>query len=294
MNDLNLHHLRLFWAIANEGALNRAAARLNISQSAVSSQLKKLEDQLGHPLFERTGKKLVITEAGRIALAYANTIFKAGRDLVSTLEGKPFLHQQILRVGAITTLSRNFQLEFLKPLMERTDIELIIRSGSLRELLLQMESLQLDVVLANSSPRQDLRSSVHSHLLKEQPVSIVGRRSRKTQKFKYPEDLVHQPIMVPSLESEIRHSFDRAMEAAEITPRIVAEVDDMTMLRVLARESPFLTLVPAIAVKDELESGLLVEHCRIPEITEHFYALVQRRRFPNPLLKKLLPKKNNL
>jgi LysR family transcriptional activator of nhaA len=290
MTELNFHHLRLFWAIANEGALNRAAERLHISQSAVSSQLKKLEDQLGHLLFERTGKKLVLTEAGKIALDYANTIFKAGRDLVSTLEGTPELNQQVLRVGALTTLSRNFQLEFLMPLIGRTDVEMIIRSGTMRELLIQMESLQLDVVLANTSPRADLRTSTHSHLLKQQPVSIVGRKSRKARKFKYPEDLATQHIMIPSLESEIRNSFDRAMELAGVKPLIAAEVDDIAMLRVLARESQFLTLVPPIAVKDELESGILVEHCRIPEITENFYAIVQRRRFPNPLLKKLIPK----
>jgi len=176
------------------------------------------------------------------------------------------------------------------PLLDRTDVELIVRSGTMRELLFQMESLQLDVVLANMPPRTDLRTSTHSHLLKQQPVSIVGRKSRKVLKFKYPEDLATHHIMVPSLESEIRNSFDRAMEAAGITPLIAAEVDDITMLRVLARESQFLTLVPPIAVKDELESGILVEHCRIPGITESFYAIVQRRRFPNALLKKLIPK----
>lgn len=288
MSDLNFHHLRLFWAVANEGALNRAANRLHISQSAVSAQLKKLEDQLGHPLFERVGKKLIITEAGKIALDYANTVFKAGNDLISTLDGKPKSSQEVLRVGALTTLSRNFQIEFLKPLIGRTDIELVIRSGSMRELLLQLESLQLDVVLANTTPKTDLRTSTHSHLLKEQPVSIVGRKTRKATRFKYPDDLATHHIMVPSLESDIRHSFDRAMAVAGITPLIAAEVDDIAMLRVLARESQFLALVPPIAVKDELESGILVEHCRIPEITENFYAIVQRRRFPNALLKKLI------
>lgn len=290
MRELNYHHLRLFWAVAREGALNRAADHLHISQSAVSAQLRKLEDQLGHQLFERAGKKLIITEAGKIALDYANTIFKAGNDLIGTLDGKSKFSQQILRVGALTTLSRNFQIEFLQPLIGRLDVDLVIRSGTMRELLLQMESLQLDIVLANRAPKEDLQTSTHSYLLKQQPVSIVGHKSRKLRRFKYPEDLATHQIMVPGLESEIRHSFDRAMERAGVAPRIAAEVDDIAMLRVLARESQFLALVPPIAVKDELESGILVEHCRIPEITETFYAIVQRRRFPNELLKKLIPK----
>ncbi len=290
MSSLNYHHLHLFWAVANEGALNRAAERLHISQSAVSSQLKKLEDHLGHPLFERAGRKLIITEAGKIALDYANTIFKAGNELINTLEGKPKSSKQLLRVGSLTTLSRNFQIEFLKPLIGRTDVELVIRSGSMRELLLQLESLQLDVVLANTMPKAGLHTSTHSYLLKQQSVSIVGRKNKKAKRFQYPEDLATQHILVPSLESDIRNSFDRAMEVAGVTPLLAAEVDDIAMLRVLAKESQFLALVPPIAVKDELASGILVEHYRIPEIKESFYAIVQRRRFPNALLKKLLAK----
>src|SRR3546814_10100953 len=89
MASLNYHHLRYFWAIAHEGSLTRAAERLNLSQSALSVQLGKLEQQLGHPLFERTGKRLVLTEAGRIALDYSDTVFQAGDELVSTMQGRP-------------------------------------------------------------------------------------------------------------------------------------------------------------------------------------------------------------
>ena len=290
MSHLNYHHLRLFWAVANEGALNRAAHRLHVSQSAVSSQLKKFEDQLGHQLFERSGKKLIITEAGKIALDYANTIFKAGGDLLSTLEDRPKSTRQILRVGALTTLSRNFQIEFLKPLIDDANTELIIRSGTMRELLSQLERLRLDVVLTNTAPQADLRVSTQSHLLKQQPVSIVGKKLRKGQRFKYPEGLAKRPIILPSFESDIREAFDRAMELVGVKPIVAAEVDDMAMLRVLAKESHCMALVPPIVVKEELKSGALAEYCRIPEITENFYAVVQRRRFPNALLKKLISK----
>ena len=134
MAFLNLHHLRYFRAIAHEGGLTRAARRLNVSQSALSTQLRQLEDQLGHPLFDRVGKRLELTEAGRIALDYAETIFRAGDELLGTLQGHGPA-QRVLRVGSIATLSRNFQLELLRPLMGRIDTELVIRSGSMAELL---------------------------------------------------------------------------------------------------------------------------------------------------------------
>jgi LysR family transcriptional activator of nhaA len=171
MRGINFNHLRYFWSVAHEGSLTRAAERMNLSQSALSVQIQKLEHQMGHPLFQRIGKKLILTEAGQIALDYADTVFKAGDELMSTFQGRPLANRQVLRVGALTTLSRNFQLEFLRPLVGRSDVELVVRSGNIRDLLSQLEAHAVDVVLANSAAPQDARSSLRNHLLNEQPVS---------------------------------------------------------------------------------------------------------------------------
>ncbi|MEJ1939295.1 LysR family transcriptional regulator, partial [Nostoc sp. NIES-2111] len=98
MAQLNYHHLRYFWAIAVEGTLTGAAQRLNVSQSALSTQLRTLEEQLGHPLFERVGKRLVLTEAGRIALDHAQSIFRIGDELLATLRGRGPQSRAMLRV----------------------------------------------------------------------------------------------------------------------------------------------------------------------------------------------------
>lgn len=292
MRDLNFNHLRYFWAVAHEGSLTRAAEHMHLSQSALSVQIQKLEHQIGHKLFERTGRRLELTEAGRITLDYADTVFAAGRELLSTLQGRPAARRQVLRVGALTTLSRNFQLEFLRPLVGRADVELIVRAGVLRDLLAQLESHAIDVVLANSAAPRDARTALRNHLLAEQPVSLVGRP--RAAAFRFPDDLRHEPVLLPGLDSDIRVGFDRLMEQAGIRPTILAEVDDMAMLRLLAREREGVTLVPPIVVRDELESGVLVEHCRIAEVSERFYAIVARRRFPNQLLMALLERSGGL
>jgi len=286
MAALNYHHLRLFRAIALDGSLTRAAERLNLSQSALSTQLQKLEAQLGHRLFERQGKRLILTEAGRIALDYAQTVFQAGDELVSTLQGRPQGMRQVLRIGALTTLSRNFQLQFLRPLIGRADVELVVRSGTMRERLAQLEAHTFDLLLANRPVQRDARTPWQNHLIDEQPVSLVGPPSATP--FRFPEDLRTTPVLLPSLDSEIRLAFDRLLELGGIRPIILAEVDDMAMLRLLARESGGVTLTPPIVVRDELRSGVLVERCRLPEINESFYAVVQARRFPNPLVSELL------
>lgn len=287
MPQLNFHHLRYFWVIASEGGMSRAARRLNVSPSSLSVQLKALEDQLGQALFERKGKALVLTEAGRIALDYANTVFRSGHELLEALTGLA-PGRQVLRIGAMATLSRNFQIGLLRPLFGREGIEIIMRSGALPDLLAQLDAHKLDVILANQPAMLDAETELQSTLLAEQPVSLVGRRPAKRVRFRFPEDLAQVPVVLPARGSAIRSSFDALVGRAGIQPVIVAEVDDMAMLRLMARESGCLTLVPPVVVVDELKSGALVERYRIPELREQFFAITRPRRLQNKLLTELL------
>ena len=288
MAVLNYHHLRYFWMIANENNLTRAAERLHVSQSALSIQLRQLEDALGQKLFEREGKRLVLTEAGCIALDYANAIFRTGDELISLMHNRPAGNRQLVRVGAVSTLSRNFQMELIRPLLGRTDIELVLHSGSLRELLGQLGAHTIDLVLSNRSVPPDAHASWHCHLLDEQPVSLIGKPVEDRAVLRFPEDLQGAPLLLPSIESEIRAAFDFLLEHHGVRPLVIAEVDDMAMLRLLARNSGHLTLVPPVVVKDELRQGILVERHRISEIRERFYAITPTRRFPNAIVRELL------
>lgn len=293
MSFLNYHHLRYFRAIANERSLTRAAEHLKISQSALSTQLKSLEESLGIPLFLREHKTLVLTEAGRIALEYAESIFRTGEEMLDVLQNKGTASRKILRVGAVSTLSRNFQISLVRPLLGRSDLELIFRSGNLRDLLTQLKAHTLDVVLSNLPVRRDAETPWHSHLLDEQAVSIVGTLKKGGGKFRFPEDLKTIPVILPSLDSNIRVAFDLVMEQAGIRPLILAEVDDMAMLRLLAREGTGVALVPPVVVQGELDNGRLVELHRIANIRESFYAITPSKKFPNDLLRDLLAGREN-
>jgi LysR family transcriptional activator of nhaA len=288
MSFLNYHHLRYFRAIATEGNLTHAAELLRLSPSALSIQLGQLEENLGQKLFERSNKRLRLTEAGRIALDYAETIFRTGEELIDALQHRASARRSILRVGAVATLSRNFQIEFLRPLLARPDVEVVVRTGSLRELLGQLEAHTIDLVLSNLPVRRDAETGWHSHLLDEQEVSIVGKPLAKGKRFRFPESLRGTPITLPSLDSNIRAAFDRLMDEAGIRPVIAAEVDDMAMLRLLAREGEGVTLVPPVVVRDELKSRILVELHHIEQIRESFYAITPSRKFPNPMVKELV------
>jgi LysR family transcriptional activator of nhaA len=285
----NFHHLHYFWSVAREQNLTRAAEKLHVSQSAVSTQIRKLEDELGQPLFTRSGKRLVLTEAGRIAYEHAEAIFAHGRELETALSGGSGA-REVLRVGSMATLSRNFQLGFLRPILRRPDVELVVRSGALGELLRLLSAHLLDVVLTNLAPPVDAGASTLIHALAKQRVCLVGAPRRGRRPTALSALIASEPLVLPTADSSIRTGFDALAAELGARPRIAAEVDDMAMLRLFAREKMGLALVPSIVVADELRARTLVEVARLP-LHEVFYAVTVRRRFPNALLADLLKRR---
>ncbi|MEM7666286.1 MAG: LysR family transcriptional regulator [Pseudomonadota bacterium] len=288
MAALNLHHLRLFRAVAREGSLTGAARLLNISQSAVSTQIKTLEASLGHDLFERRGRSLQLTEAGRIALDHADEIFRAADHLSATLNASDD-QRRVLRIGALATLSRNFQMRFLEPLIGRDDVEVVLRSGTQESLLQGLGALSLDVVLTNLAPARDAASPYLVRRLDEQPVSLVGSPARLKERERGMEELLAEhPVILPTPETSLRAGFDALLDRMGIIPKIAAEADDMAMLRLLARADVGIAVIPPIVVQDELQSGRLIELERLSDFSEVFFAVTIKRSFPNPLIKELL------
>ncbi|MCS6900034.1 MAG: LysR family transcriptional regulator [Myxococcales bacterium] len=282
---LNFHHLRYFWAVAKEGNLTRTATRLRVSQSALSSQIRQLEEQLGSPLFRREGRRLALTEAGDIALAYAEEIFLIGHQLIATLE-QGRRREQTLRIGAVATLSRNFQESFVKPLLTQPGVQLRLESGMLAELVLRLENHELDLVLANRLPGRKPGGRLRYRCLAQQPISIIG--AQPPRGFRFPRSLSGAQMILPGRESEIRSEFDAMCEQLGLHFHLLAEVDDMATLRLLARDTRALALVPSVVVRDELRDGTLYEQCVVPGLFETFYAITVERRFPHPLLKTAL------
>jgi LysR family transcriptional regulator, transcriptional activator of nhaA len=301
MFRLNYHHLHYFWAVAKEGNLTRAAAQLHVSQSALSTQIKQLEDQLGQSLFTRVGRALQLTEAGRVALTYADTIFATGNELTSLMrDGKRSSaaagarrERQVLRIGAVATLSRNFQENFIKPLLVLPDVTLVLQSGSLDELLTRLSIHSIDLVLSNRRVHSDANHPWRCRRIARQPVSLVGKKRARGKAFRFPEELADVPLLLPSRDSDIRAGFDLLCDQLGIQCQIRAEVDDMAMLRLLARDAAedsaySVALLPTVVVQDELRSGRLQEYCVVPQLYENFYAITVQRHFEPLLLKTLL------
>ena len=285
MRRLNFHHLHYFWAVAKEGNLTRAAQSLHVAQSALSTQIRALEEQLGHALFIRSGRNLLLTEAGQLVLDYADSIFALGSELQMTLQGALQANRQ-LRVGAVATLSRNFQENLLRPFLGRAELRITLESGSLGELLERLALHKLDVVLTNQAVSSDAQRSWRCRLLDRQSVCLVG--PPRSGSFDLRRDLQQARLIVPGRSSDIRSRFELFCDSQGLQPDICAEVDDMAMLRLLARDSGDMALLPAVVVQDELHSGVLQLYAEIPEIAEQFFAVTLQRQFRLDVLDELL------
>jgi len=287
MPRLNYHHLQYFWVVAREGNLTRAAKQLHVSQSALSTQIRQLEQQLNQTLFERVGRSLQLTEAGRVALDYADSIFASGNELFALLREGTHSELQVLRIGGVATLSRNFQENFLRPLLSRTDVQLLLRSGTLEELLKRLHAHTLDLVLSNRQVHADAEHAWRCRRIARQAVSLVGKPRSSGKPFRFPDDLATVPLLLPGRDNDVRAGFDLLCEEKGLRYRVLAEVDDMALLRLLARDSNGVALLPAVVVQDELRSGHLAEYGVVPGLFESFYAITVQRRFESPLLKEL-------
>lgn len=285
INRLNYHHLRYFREVAIEGNLGRAAERLNVAQSALSVQIRQLEDRLGFALFERVARTLVLTEAGRIALDHADRIFSAGDELLATLQHSSTIKPP-LRIGALSTLSRNFQVQFLAPLLADDGSTFLLKSGNMKTLLEDLESLALDVVLTTEVPQSGSSTQFAAQRIAEQPVCIHGKPDRLHHKT-LAELIAHEPLILPT-ENVIRAGFENLVTKLGVTPQIVASVDDMAMVRLLARTGVGLAIAPTVVVADEIANGTLSTAPFDLGISEPFFAVTSPRKFPHPALKSLL------
>lgn len=287
MPRLNYHHLYYFWRVASDGNLTRVASALHLSQSALSSQIRQLEENTGTQLFERRGRRLVLTEAGRRVQSYADDIFTRGDELEALLRRGIEPATQLLRIGMLSTLSRNFMDAFVAPLLGRRDVQFSVHARSLDGLLDGLARHQLDVALTNSSVLGNEATLWQSQLLARQPVSIVGPAGLRPRN-RFPRGYESFRWVLPAADSELRAAFNAFCTLWQFEPDVQAEADDMAMLRLLARDSGALAVLPTVVVRDEIEQGALVEYLQLPNVFESFFAVTVQRSYTPAVLQDLL------
>ncbi|HEY1079212.1 MAG TPA: LysR family transcriptional regulator [Bdellovibrio sp.] len=291
MQRLNHHHLYVFFVFTKNASFTKTAEELSIAQSAVTSQVKLLEEALGLELVDRSNpRRPELTEAGRKVAEYASLIFESSRELINWATNGALPKNRTVRIGAISGLSRNFQYEFIEPLIQQADLKFEVTTGDQEKLMKLLADHHLDVVLSSRNATPDNKLNFHSHVLKSSPLVFViskehGGRSKKTLE----SILKNVAIFIPGKHFEAKPELDAYLEQFKEL-QIAGEIDDTALLRVVAVKSGCVVALPEMGILNEIENKDVLVLSRLQKIEQRFYAITRQRRDPNPDVRFLIEK----
>jgi LysR family transcriptional activator of nhaA len=285
MDWLNYHHLLYFWTVVREGGVSRAAAKLRLAQPTVSAQIRLLEDALGDKLFERQGRRLVLTEVGRLVYRYADEIFGIGQELLETLKGRPRAGRPLpLTVGVANAVPKLIVYRLLQPAMAGEQaIHLVCREDSTETLLGELATHALDVLIADVPAPPHVRVKVFSHLLGESDTSFFAAGPLATRlRRRFPRSLNDAPVLLPTPQTALRRAIDQWLEAEDLHPRIVGEFDDLALMKAFGQGGHAAFPAPT-AIEHEVARQYRVHAVgRVKEVRERYYAISAERRLRHP------------
>lgn len=283
MSWLNYHHLLYFWTVARAGSIAKAGEELHLAQPTISSQLKLLEESLGHKLFERQGRKLVLTDVGRTVMRYADEIFRLGNELKNVVSGLPGGQQLRLNVGVLDVIPKLVAEQLLKPALEAgPSLRIICREGPLPQLLASLALHELDVVLADAPSSEPVSVRSFNHLLGKSGVSFFAAGRLLELKKDFPRSLDGAPVLLPSDESSVRRSLELWFERQGLHPVIAGDFDDSALLQAFGQRGHGVFAMPT-AIEAEVERQFDCSVIgRTDEIETCFYAITVERRLRHP------------
>jgi len=284
MEWLNYHHLLYFWNVVREGSISQASKKLRLAQPTISAQLHSLEDQLGEKLFQRSGRKLKLTEIGRIAYSYADEIFTLGRELTDTLKSRPTSRPVRFTVGISDALPKVIAYHLLEPALRLQQlVHLVCLEGKTQQLLTDLMTHELDIVLSDAPAGPESHVKAYNHLLGECEIQLFGTAELiSLLKKKFPKSLEGAPMLMPLVGTAIRKSLDQWFEQQSIRPRIVAEMADSALLKVFGAAGNGLFPAPAAIGKEICRQYNVRVLGALEGVHEKFYAISVERKLKNP------------
>jgi len=290
MDWLNYHHLLYFWTVAKEGGVSKAAKVLHLAQPTLSSQIKKLEKSIGHDLFERSGRSLVLTETGQIVYRYADEIFGLGQELADVLHNRIDEKKSRFLVGVQGAFPKLAVHELLRPALEAKEdqFQIICFEGKLDELLGELAMHRLDVVLADRPLAPQTHIRAFNHLLGKCGVTVyaTAKLAKKYQK-NFPASLDSAPMLLPTQNTSLRRLLEQWFDDNGIHPIIAHEFEDSAVLKVFGREGHGLFVTATAIEKDVCKQYSVKVVGRLPEVIERFYAISIEKRLKHPAVIKI-------
>lgn len=287
MTWLNYHHLYYFHTIAHQGSIAKASRVLRIGQSALSIQLKQLEDSLESKLFERKAQRLSLTRTGKTVLTYADAIFKLGTELLETVKEEQTTEAIRLDLGVLDSIPKSVAHQLVATAIESADCYVAVTEAGSEELLQGLLSHRLHLILTNSHAPL-AKSDFYSRCVGELPVVVCGSAKFQPLKKGFPQSLSGQPFLMPTTHGKLRNDLEHFFERAAIRPRIVGESQESELDKRIAMSGHALIAIARHAIKTQLAEKKLIEIGPVGTVKEQIWLTGVRRHIVNPVAARLL------
>jgi len=281
---LNYQHLLYFWTVAREGSIAAACEQLHLAQPTISTQIKTLEEALGCSLFDRSGRRLTLTDTGRMVFRYANEIFGLGQDLMDQLEGRTASGRLSLRVGIADAIPKHVAHLLLRPAINAAEpVRIACFEGKPNALLASLAVHDLDLVLSDSPVPPEMKLKGFNHLLGESEVAVVAA-AELAAKYRrmFPKSLDGAPFLLPTANTSLRRSLEHWFSLRGVQPSIVAEFEDSALLKVFGEAGDGLFVIPTV-IEEEARHRLDIRLVgRIETVRMQYYAIALERHLHHP------------
>jgi LysR family transcriptional regulator, transcriptional activator of nhaA len=284
---INYHHLFYFKTIAEEGTVSKAAEKLRLGQPTLSAQLKQFEATLGVQLFERSHKKLTLTEHGQVALGYSKTIFQTGSEMYEALHDRIKPLRPTLHIGALDSVPKQIILQLVKQAYKISACQITLSEGGPDHLLRELASHRVDLMVTNFLPTGLDARGLHPRSITKQNVAFYGAPKLKYLRKGFPKSISGEPVILPTYDSRIRQDLDHWAKLNSVELNVIAESQDISIKKLMATNA--LGLIPAAVhtVSGQVLRGELVEIGRLKGVHEELFLISAHRKIENEIALKL-------
>lgn len=284
MAYLNYKHLRYFWTVAKSGSIARASEQLHVTPQSISGQLSELQEALGAELFQRAGRGLMLTDAGRRILGYAEEIFALGDELLEAVRDQEARTTLPFRIGVADSVPKSVTYRVLEPVLRMPEsVRVICREGRLVSLVADLAVNRLDMVIADRPMPADIKVRAYNHLLGKSDLTVFAAPMlAKSLKGAFPALLNRAPFLLPGESVAIRPGLEQWFEAQDVHPRIVGEFDDGALMKAFGQSGAGAFVAPTAIADYVCEQYQVQGIGRIDSVIEELYAITTERRLRHP------------
>ena len=283
---INYQHLYYFWATVHYGGVTKASIKLKLAQPTISAQLKTFEDTFGEKLFQKDGRNLKLTEAGKIAHKYADRIFSIGQELIDVLDGRTSHQHKEFKIGISDVVPKTMAYRLIKPaIKEQNNTTIVCLEDKTERLLAELAIGDLDLVIADRPISHNSNIKAFNHFMGDSSISFLCTANfKKLYQKNFPLSLDNAPMLIPTLESTLRQELEKWFRVKNIKPNILGSFQDSALMKIAASDKKGIIPVPTVVASEIMKEYGLINLGTVKEVKESLYLISLDRRLKHPII----------